>query len=52
MPFNNAIPGTMSMDGTIPNITVDQAQYMAPMDLYDSIWGGEFCLAWLGRNPD
>ncbi|KAJ6446735.1 fungal specific transcription factor domain-containing protein [Purpureocillium lavendulum] len=39
MPFNNAIPGTMSMDGTIPNITVDQAQYMAPMDLYDSIWG-------------
>lgn len=41
MPFNNSIPATMSMDGSIPNLTVDQTQYMAPMDLYDSIWGGK-----------
>lgn len=31
----------MGMDGALANLGVDQAQYMAPMDLYDSIWGGE-----------
>lgn len=29
----------MGLDG-LPGLTVDQTQLMAPMDLYDSIWGG------------
>lgn len=30
----------MGLDG-MPGLSLEQAQYMAPMDLYDSIWGGE-----------
>lgn len=31
----------MALDGSMPALNVDPTQYMAPMDLYDSIWGGK-----------
>ncbi|KFG84634.1 hypothetical protein MANI_029277 [Metarhizium anisopliae] len=36
--FSQPLPVNMSLDG-LPGLSVDQAQ-LAPMDLYDSIWGG------------
>ncbi|EQL00911.1 Fungal specific transcription factor [Ophiocordyceps sinensis CO18] len=36
--FTQPIPTTMGLDG-MP-LSMDPTQYMAPMDLYDSIWGG------------
>lgn len=38
--FTQPIPTTMGLDGT--PLSMDPTQYMAPMDLYDSIWGGKW----------
>ena len=37
MALSQTLPVTMGLDG-MP-LSID-TQYMAPMDLYDSIWGG------------
>lgn len=37
----------MGLDGNMPVMNMDQIQYMAPMDLYESIWGGTFMLLFL-----
>ncbi|KAG5921698.1 hypothetical protein E4U42_005731 [Claviceps africana] len=29
----------LGLEGGLPGLTVDQTHLMAPMDLYDSIWG-------------
>lgn len=33
--------GTLNLDN-MNAMNVDPTQYMAPMDLYESIWGGKF----------
>ncbi|OAQ69944.1 fungal specific transcription factor domain-containing protein [Pochonia chlamydosporia 170] len=38
IPYSQALPVGMNLDG-LGGIPVDQTQLMAPMDLYDSIWG-------------
>lgn len=38
LPYAQPLPVNMGLDGP-PGLTVDQTQLMAPMDLYDSIWG-------------
>ncbi|KND86978.1 putative transcriptional regulatory protein [Tolypocladium ophioglossoides CBS 100239] len=39
IPYTQPIPANMGLDGSMPALSIDQTQYMAPMDLYDSIWG-------------
>lgn len=46
------MPVNLGVEGGLPGLTVDQTHMMAPMDLYDSIWGGKhfpasFVLAYL-----
>ncbi|PHH88840.1 hypothetical protein CDD83_6982 [Cordyceps sp. RAO-2017] len=38
MSFGQAVPPNMGLVDGMPGLNADQAQYMAPMDLYDSIW--------------
>ncbi|KAG8425960.1 hypothetical protein J3459_008560 [Metarhizium acridum] len=47
IPFSQSLPVNMNLDG-LPGLSVDQAQLMAPMDVYDSIWGGDY----LGGSVD
>ncbi|KJZ76382.1 hypothetical protein HIM_04111 [Hirsutella minnesotensis 3608] len=38
IPLGQPMPTSMNLD-SMPALGVDPSQYMAPMDLYDSIWG-------------
>ncbi|KAK2616483.1 hypothetical protein QQS21_000525 [Conoideocrella luteorostrata] len=38
LPYSQSLPVSLGLD-SLPGLTVDQTQLMAPMDLYDSIWG-------------
>lgn len=43
LPYGQQLPPNVGME--MPNMGIDPAQYMAPMDLFDSIWGGKFSTA-------
>lgn len=40
-PYAGGLPATLSME-EMATVGVDQTQYMAPMELYDTIWGGTY----------
>lgn len=41
MPYAQQMQATMNLDNMAAGLAVDPSQYnMAPMDLYESIWGG------------
>lgn len=42
-PYASVLQQGLSLDG-LAQLNSDAAQYMAPMDLYDTIWGGKFNL--------
>ncbi|KAG5979762.1 hypothetical protein E4U54_006882, partial [Claviceps lovelessii] len=37
--YAQSMPVNLGVEGGLPGLTVDQTHMMAPMDLYDSIWG-------------
>ncbi|KAG5982042.1 hypothetical protein E4U55_002390 [Claviceps digitariae] len=37
--YPQPLPSNLCLEGSFPGLTADQTHLMAPMDLYDSIWG-------------